>query len=160
MSVAHNIEEFCVAIGPRLVAALERLGADRSTAQDLSQEALARAWLRWDRVGSLERPDAWTYRVALNLLRSKQRRSRLETRLRGRFADVEHDAPDPYVVAEVGQLDCVSGLSAHERRVLVLQFVEGARLDEIAQILGRPIGSVKSTSSRARAKARLGLRSK
>jgi hypothetical protein len=43
---------------------------DRDRAEDLTQEAFARAYQRWGRVAAMERPVTWVYVVALNAERT------------------------------------------------------------------------------------------
>src|ERR1700730_11643586 len=89
---------FCQSEYPVLIGLLSLLVGDRWSAADLPQEALARSWIRWSRVGSLERPDLWTKRVAINLARSAWRRRQVADRadvtlLAGATAAVAAPAP-------------------------------------------------------------------
>jgi len=63
-------EEFFLAQHERLFQALYLLTGDRSEADDLAQEALLRAYERWDRVGAMDSPAGYVYRMGLNLHRS------------------------------------------------------------------------------------------
>ena len=58
-----------------------RILGDRAEAEDIAQEALARATLRWDKLH--DRPEGWVTRVASNLAldryRRRRRRSQLQT---------------------------------------------------------------------------------
>ena len=67
-------DDVCAAAYGHLVGTVSFLLADRWQAEDVAQEVLARTWLRWQRVSSLERPDLWTQRVAVNLARTAWRR--------------------------------------------------------------------------------------
>ena len=49
---------------------------DSGRAEDLTQEAFARAFRQWSTVSKLERPVAWVYVVALNAERKRWRRER------------------------------------------------------------------------------------
>src|SRR4029450_1568433 len=70
---ASVFEEFFLDQHERLFQALYLLTGDRSEADDLAQEALLRAYERWDRVGAMESPAGYVYRTALNLHRSQLR---------------------------------------------------------------------------------------
>ena len=61
---------------PRVVAALTVAAGSAEVAEDATAEAFVRAYERWDRVRRMASPDGWLYRVALNLLRRRQRRWR------------------------------------------------------------------------------------
>ena len=56
-------DAFCMRQWRPLVTTLIAVVQDRPTAEELAQESLARAWVRWDRVRVLERPDLWVRRV-------------------------------------------------------------------------------------------------
>lgn len=64
----------------RLVAALTLLAGDLEVARDVAGEAFSRALERWDRVADMENPSAWTYTLALNILRRRRWRHLLEAR--------------------------------------------------------------------------------
>ena len=52
----------------RHVAAIVAVSTgDAALAEDATQEAMARAYVRWNRVSRLERPDLWVIRVAANI---------------------------------------------------------------------------------------------
>ena len=58
------------------------LTGDLATAQDLTQEALLRTWVRWSRVAKYDDPQAWTRRVLFNLAASKSRSDRVRQKAR------------------------------------------------------------------------------
>jgi DNA-directed RNA polymerase specialized sigma24 family protein len=64
----------------RLLGQLFAVTGDLAEAENLLQEAYARAFVRWSRVGGYDLPEAWVRRVALNLAamadRSLRRRAR------------------------------------------------------------------------------------
>jgi RNA polymerase sigma-70 factor, ECF subfamily len=62
----------------RLVRALRLGGADEATAEDLAQEAFARALARWRRVSKGANPPGYVYRTGFRLLQRSRRRSGLE----------------------------------------------------------------------------------
>jgi RNA polymerase sigma factor (sigma-70 family) len=47
---------------------------DAQRAEELAQEAFARAWERWSELSEMERPRAWVYVVAVNQARRDIRR--------------------------------------------------------------------------------------
>src|SRR6478752_8616141 len=77
---SSGADQFCRDQWPRLAASLGFYCHDRAVGEELAQEALARAWARWSHVAAMDSPEAWVYRVALNLARSQFRRSRAERR--------------------------------------------------------------------------------
>ncbi|MGL5828605.1 MAG: sigma factor, partial [Angustibacter sp.] len=59
MSHEVDFDEFYAACGPALIGQLYLLTGNREEARDCVQEALERAWLKWDSVSQLAEPQAW-----------------------------------------------------------------------------------------------------
>ena len=136
----------------RLVAALYALTGDHSEAQDLVQEAYARALARPKQFLDVADPEAWLRTVAMNLARTKWRRRRLfDTLVRsGRVARPVDSVPglEPNRVALVAALQ---QLSQATRETIVLHHLADMSVHEVAQALGVPVGTVKARLSRGRA---------
>lgn len=122
---------------------------DSHDAEDATQEAMALAW-RARR--SLRRPeafDSWMDRILVNACREKLRR-------RGRVREVDlasrPELEDRFVVADrsdsliardfVGR--ALARLTFDQRTVLVLRYWRDMSLEQIADHLGWPLGTVKS----------------
>jgi RNA polymerase sigma factor (sigma-70 family) len=125
---------------PRLLAALRTLCGDVDLARDIADEALARTLARWDRVSRMDSPGAWTYRVAVNLLRRRMRRQASERRL------VEGLAPPAGLQARDVELwDVVRLLPTRQRMAVVLRYVADLPEHEIAAVMGISRSGVAST---------------
>jgi RNA polymerase sigma-70 factor (ECF subfamily) len=138
--------------GPRIKAFMQRSGVSEATAEELAQETMLAVW----RKAALFDPAsagaaAWIFTIARNLRIDKHRRGRrgvIET------SDVEiefqiDDAPQPDARLAAAQSEervrsALSNLSADQMRVVELSFFEEKAHAEIAQILGIPLGTVKS----------------
>ncbi len=138
---------FCEAEWPRLVGALSLYTGDRDLAQELAQEAVARACRHWSRVREMDAPRAWLHQVARNLAHSHFRRGRARARAeRKRGADrtqVDEDADAIAIRA------AVAALPTRERDVLVLRFYVDCSVRETARMLDCPEGTVKTLTHRA-----------
>ena len=154
---------------PDLLAALPRLRryarvltGDINRADDLVQDTLARAWAKrklWQAGSDLR---AWLFTIMHNV-----HINQFSTRQR-EFSEVSLDADDSSMVAwdipvratqsdavELAELFVQIGrLPDEQREVLLLAAVEELRYQDIAQVLGVPIGTVMSRLSRAREKLR------
>jgi len=115
---------------------------DRDLAADAVDEALVRAYQRWERVRTLDQPAGWVYRVGLNHARSRLRRL-----LRRPPAPVDGHAEmhvsDPAIERALGRL------SVDQRAVVVCRHLLGWSEAQTAEALHIRPGTVKSRLSRA-----------
>ncbi len=136
----------------RLVATLYGLTGDHSEAQDLVQEAYARALARPRVFLDVADPEAWLRTVAVNLARTRWRRRRLlDTMVRtGRITPSPESVPavSPDRVLLIAALQ---KLSRATRETIVLHHLADMSVHEVAQQLGVPVGTVKARLSRGRA---------
>ena len=151
---------------PELLAALPRLRryarvltGDATRADDLVQEALARAWEKrrlWAAGTDLR---AWLFTVMHNVFvnqRALARREKLHVSLDGdgEASEAWQIPVRPTQYARVELMQHVGRLPIEQREVLLLAVVEELRYEEIAAVLGIPVGTVMSRLSRAREKLR------
>ena len=144
--------------GPILALGLAVLH-DRDDALDVAQETMARAHERWAVVGVMDRPGAWTRRVALNLITDVQRRRTRRVRLLTRLRDQPHPAADTTApeLWDRAFWERVAALPQRQRDVVVLHYVHDLSVAEIAEVVEAPDGTVKSDLSRARSRLRAEL---
>ena len=132
---------------PRLLRALAVLADDLADAEDALQEAYVRAAARWER---LDEPEAWVRTVARNLPRDGFRRRKVRERARRRLGPPDaRPGPDPTSVAVVSAL---RALPPEQRDALALHYLLDMTVDQVAQELGRPTGTVKAQLARGRAR--------
>lgn len=141
---------------PGLLAYFVRRVAIREDAADLLAETLLIMWRRREGIPADEtRARMWTYGVARKVLsghrRGTRRRDALGERLRGELALRPDPSPSSDLDAAQELLDLLPEL---DREILRLSFWEGFSLAEIAGILGKRPGMVRSRHSRALAKLR------
>lgn len=136
----------------RVMAVAVALTADRAAAEDVTQEAFARAYRDWERVGTYDRPDAWVRRVAVNLTRSRWRKLRNEAVSLARLGPLPvENAPDlPPDQAAVWR--AVRRLPRRQAAAIALHYVEGLPVAEIAEVTGVAVGTTKSDLHRGRAR--------
>ena len=139
---------------PGLVALATAVTGDRQAGEDVAAEAMSRAFRRWNRVSSYDRPGAWTRRVAINLLHSRRRRVgsevRAALRLRPRTSATTGDRSDEVVGADSFQR-LLSLLAPRQRTATALFYLDDLPVAEIAQLMGCTDGTVKSHLHAARA---------
>jgi RNA polymerase sigma-70 factor (ECF subfamily) len=124
------------------------LTGDVGAGEDLAQEALIRACARWRRASRLDNPEAWTYRVAINLARSRHRRREAERRAHARASAVPV-ATEDRVADAIAVRDAIATLPERMRAALVLRYFADLPVDAVAEILDCAPGTVKSLTSQA-----------
>jgi RNA polymerase sigma-70 factor (ECF subfamily) len=153
--VGLDFEEWYRDEWPRLVAALALASGDRELARELAAEAFARALARWPRVGAMDSPGGWTYRVAVNLLRRRHARNRAEQRALRRVRAGAESVALPDDSTELWAL--VAALPNRERIAVGLRYGRGLSEPEIAAVLGVAPGTVSATLNHARKRLRTAL---
>lgn len=158
-----------VAYQARVYNLAMRILGEPEAADDATQEAFISAFrnIRSYRGGSFR---AWLMRIVTNacydeLRRWKRRRSTsldaVSSDLEGGDADgyraLADEAEGPEEAAERSDLaraieDCLSRLPADFRIVAVLSDIQGYEYREIAEIVGKPLGTIKSRLARARSR--------
>lgn len=145
-----DLVSFCRAEWPRLVGTLSLYTGDGLLAEDLAQESLARACRDWHKVRRLDAPEAWLHRVAINLANSHFRRWAAWRRARVRVEGAARlTVPDPDPAAALAVRSAVAALPKPLREVLVLRYFADLSVREVAEVTGRPEGSVKRLTSEA-----------
>ena len=144
---AAEFDQFYDAAVRRVVRHVYALTGNLADAQDIAQEAFARAWQRWDSVRGCDAPEAWVRRVATNLATSRFRRAR--TARAAAWQLVARQVPEisPDTVALVMALRT---LPERQRVVLVLHYLADLPVAQIAAELRCPVGSVKAWLWRGR----------
>jgi RNA polymerase sigma-70 factor (sigma-E family) len=129
-----------------------RLLGNRTEAEDVAQEALARAYVRWRTVEEYAVP--WTCRVATNLAIDRTRRAK---HLSSAEAP-EHAVRDPRVEDRLDLQRALRTLPRRQRDVVALRYLADQPEEAVARALGVSVGSVKTHASRGLAalRARLG----
>jgi RNA polymerase sigma-70 factor (ECF subfamily) len=135
----------------RLYAVARLILRDEGQAEDATQEALVAAWRHIRALRDPDRFDAWLHQV---LVRSCYREARRHRPLGSLDVAVGHLAlsePDRSLdLADRDQLERgFARLGVDQRSILVLHYYVGLRLDEVAQVLGHPPGTIRSRLHRA-----------
>lgn len=153
-SEGENIDQ---ALAGELFALAYRVGyrmlGSRADAEDVAQEAVARACARWTKVR--EYPHAWVARVSANMAIDVMRRRRREQRTTVEPND--RAAADAFVGERVELVAALERLPRRQREVVVLRYVADLGEAEVAQQLGCSVGTVKQHASRGLRSLRAGL---
>jgi RNA polymerase sigma factor (sigma-70 family) len=144
-----------------------RLVGDRAVAEELAQEALARAYASWRKVAGHD--EAWISRVTTNLVIDRWRKDRrLTSAPVGERAGHQEAAghlgtgwpPSPPPPDPLDRLELVAALRAlprRQRQVVTLRYLADLPEAEVAAALGCSAGTVKQHAHRGLAALRLRL---
>jgi RNA polymerase sigma-70 factor (ECF subfamily) len=155
--LAGDIEAFSAlmqAHEDRVFAICLRMLRDREAALDATQETFITVFRKADRFAGKAAFSTWLYRVAVNTCYDatrRQRRRRLEP-LPDAADPADPAAGDAFVAAELRPdlADALDRLPPEFRAAVVLSDVEGLALQTVSDVLGVPVGTVKSRVFRGR----------
>jgi RNA polymerase sigma factor (sigma-70 family) len=145
-----DLADFCRREHPRLVGTLSLYCGDAELAQDVAQEALARACAHWPRVSQMGSPGAWVHRVAINEANSVLRRRRALRRIHVLLrSDALRSLDPPDVEGDLALRAAMARLPAGQRGALVLRFFADMTAEQAAQALGCTPQAVRNRTNRA-----------
>jgi DNA-directed RNA polymerase specialized sigma24 family protein len=142
-----SFESFYAVAADRVYRALTVTLGDSHLAREATDEAMARAFVRWRKVATVENPGGWVFRVGLNWATSWRRKLRRERAL----TELEHGLPVmlPADVDGAGAMAALARLGVEQRAVVVCRVLFGLSTAETAGVLHVAEGTVRSRLSRA-----------
>ena len=150
----------------RLYRLAWRLTGQKAEAEDLFQELLLKAYGKLDALVNIDEPGSWLSRMMYNLFIDERRRfarRRMHTVEEGEMSGdglaglpgSDNPARDHERLERMKRLDsALSKLSDEHRLIVLLHDTEGYKLTEIQELIGVPVGTVKSRLHRARGRLR------
>jgi RNA polymerase sigma-70 factor (ECF subfamily) len=158
--------ELVVRYQDRLYNALFRVLGSTDDARDAAQDAFVQAFQKLKTFRGNSAFYSWLFRIALNAAATQRRRTRhkpasidsMHERSGETPVDLHPEAAPSHPMERAERQKAVqvalAGLAPEFRIPLVLKEIEGLKYQEIAEILGCPIGTVRSRIHRARAELR------
>jgi RNA polymerase sigma-70 factor (ECF subfamily) len=137
----------------KVMGTIRVIVGNTATAEDLAQEAFARAYLSWPKLYPDGNPGGWVYRVATNLALSWRRRAGRELRAvqrLGRRSDFTSPAPEAHPELHAA----IAKLPARQRAAVALHYVLGLSMEECGAAMKCAPGTVKSLLHAARERLR------
>jgi len=138
---------------------MNQMVRDREEAAGLTQDAFVRAYRQLHRLRAPEAWGVWLRRIAMNIGRDHLKRRRLPVEPlvlptgEERLLEDPGDSPDRIIVQSellITVRRAIDRLPEEHRLVVTLHHLEGMEVKDIAEVLGIPVGTVKSRLSRAR----------
>lgn len=167
-----DFEAFVEQYRPRVLRFILASLRDRESAENLTQDCFVKAYQARSQFRGAASASTWLMQIALNLVRNHEASGRLKFWRRTLRADVDlanvrdwvrdrHMSPEQIAAARQ-QVDAIwraaGRLSANQRTVFLLRFVEDMELLEIAAITGMKEGTVKTHLFRALKTVRAALK--
>jgi|ERR1700722_5378318 RNA polymerase sigma-70 factor (ECF subfamily) len=148
---------------PRVKTWLQRSGSDTAQAEEMAQEVMLTVWRKAAQYDPARAAaGAWIFSIARNLRTDTLRRSRLAL---PQLDPSDEPIPTPLADAVIAAEERVQrlraaldGLPSDQLTLLQLTFFQGRSHNEIAALLGLPLGTVKSRLRLAMSKLRAALR--
>jgi RNA polymerase sigma-70 factor (ECF subfamily) len=145
------------ALQDKIVEFLYRMTRNREAAEDLGQEVFLRAYRLLDRYDRKKAAfSTWLFTLARNLCLDELRKKRpLWVNLEDAAMAETSSDPDPHLQARDAELEqmiatAVATLDPIFREVFILRDYQHLSFEEVAEITGCPVGTVKSRLHRAR----------
>jgi len=132
-----------------LYRALWLVARNRHEAEEVMQDAFVRVWERWPRVSVMERPEAYLFRTAMNLHRSRVRRAL--TALRRTIGTLPADDAIETIEERDAIVRAMGRLTPAQRGAVVLVDLVGMSSAEAARALGVRPSTVRVLAARGRA---------
>lgn len=130
----------------RLVGQLYGVCGDLTEAEEVVAEAFARAVQHQRTFAQLDNPEAWLRTVAVNVSRTRRRRARMAAE-RER-TETRHPVFDD---ERMELMAALRRLPLPQREAIALHYLADLPVNEVAESLGVPVGTVKTRLSRGRA---------
>jgi RNA polymerase sigma-70 factor (ECF subfamily) len=146
---AESFDAFYTQTRTRLLHQMYAMTGNSADAQEVLQEAYARAWQRWSTVQGYDNPEAWVRTVAWRIAASRWRKAKNAV-----VALARHGAPEPVAAPTIHNVALVAALKQipeAQRRAVVLHHLCGLSVEEVAAETDAPTGTVKARLSRGRA---------
>ena len=137
----------------RLYVVARLILRDDGRAEDAAQEALVLAWRRLSGLRDPERFEAWLHRLLVNTCYREARRDRRRGSIEVQVESIEMPEASEHLDLAFADRDQIERgfrrLDVDQRSVLVMHYYLGFSLDEAAEVLGLPPGTVRSRLHRA-----------
>jgi len=134
---------------PKLYPSIIKLTKSESVVEEIIQETFIKVWLNRDRLGEMENPGGWIFRVAANQCYDYLRARAIDDKLfvsaivEPGGTNVTHEWLDSKEVKRLIEL-AVNDLPEQRKKIYILSRCEGKTIPEIAEILQLSPNTVKN----------------
>jgi RNA polymerase sigma-70 factor (sigma-E family) len=138
----HGFEAFFRAVFPKAVGVARRVTGEHGAAEDAAIEAMAKAHVRWERIGPEQWRERWVLRVAVN--EAIRRLPRATGGARDDVQRAQGSDPADEVVLRQALSAALQRLPRRQREVVVLRYLVGLSEAQVAEALDISHGTVKT----------------
>jgi RNA polymerase sigma-70 factor (ECF subfamily) len=143
----------------KLYAVARLILRDTERAEDATQEALVAAWRQLSALRDPDRFDAWLRRLLVRACYREASKDQHQRRVEARIRPIAMESADPSIaLADQDELERgFARLAPDQRALIVLHYYLGLPMHETSEILGIPVGTVKSRLFRTTQQMRAAL---
>lgn len=150
----ERFREFMASRWPTLVHLAYGLTGDRGLAEDLAQTTLANVYASWSKVSGASDPDAYTFRILINVHKGRFRKKRVAEQLGETLPDKGMPDSTGAVDQRAVLVSALMELAPRQRAAVLLRYFEDLSEVQTAAVLGCSVGTVKSQTFNALARLR------
>lgn len=148
LETQREFEAFYNACLPRTLRYAGSLTGNRCDAEELTQEAFAKAWQHWSAIRGHHSPEAWVRTVLFRTWVSWWRKDAARGRAHRRHG-MPADVPEPSI-DHVLIVSALRAIPATQREAILLHHWRGMTVQQVATVSSTPVSSVKARLVRGR----------
>jgi len=153
MGAADGFEDWAGHNWAQLLGIARIIAGEHATAEDVLQDALVDIYSRWSKVRGFENLMGYATTVMSSKMANRRRTAwARRVRVTEEMQAFEHPVPSGASSSDdyLDVVEALQGLNARQREVVAMHYLLDMPVAQIAQELGRPVGSITSDLTRGR----------
>mgnify|MGYP003571763257 CR=1 FL=1 len=130
---------------------------NKDDALDIVQETVYKGYVSYHKVKKIEYEDTWLIRILINTAIDFMKKNKKIISLEIDNLAVESVNNCDLVDQSIALHEALNKLNEHEKSIVILRYFEDMKLVDVAELLGKPISTIKSTLYRALNKMKIEL---
>ncbi|PAB59766.1 hypothetical protein CCE28_08640 [Anaeromicrobium sediminis] len=131
---------------------------NKDDALDIVQESVYKAYISYDKVKKSQYEKTWLTRIVINtaidFIRKNKKIVSIDMNV---IENISHSGKD-HIDEKMAVKEALDKLNEKQKTVIILRYFEDMKLEEIANILGAPVSTIKSTLYRALKEMKIDLK--
>lgn len=153
MGSADGFEDWAGNHWSQLLGVARIIAGEHATAEDVLQDALVDIYSRWSKVRGFENLMGYATTVMSSKMANRRRTAwARRVRVTEEMQTFEHPVPSGSSSSDdyLDVVEALQGLNARQREVVAMHYLLDMPVAQIAEQLGRPVGSITSDLTRGR----------